>query len=294
MMDRVRSALYTTAEAVRGELNGSPSFNSSAAGQPLQAALAKLRVVDLETGRVRSLRPGERYACISHEWSKHLPGEDVTTEIREQVREDVDAVIKRYGRYGLSPPTAIWLDTVCIDQDNDSDKAYWVPRMGDVYSHAICTYPILSRVDILKDITPMVDRHPCRNWSIAHDCTTSRCSEGHDLSDQELQILLAALEKVMQHGWRERIWIAQETVLSKTICFLNGSGSVDLREMRKLCALLMYEDARFHWDTWVLRCEKWFYDRLLMHKLYSVDALGAALVLKSTETMKATVPSCLY
>ncbi|MCJ1440627.1 MAG: hypothetical protein MMC23_001113 [Stictis urceolatum] len=299
-MDRLRSFAHSAAENLR-DFGASPPISSSRAGQPLRASLAKLRVIDLETGDLRALRLGERYACVSHEWSKHpqhLNGQEVTDHIRNQIHRYQMGQIEKYGKL-LGLPTAVWIDTLCIDQSDDSDKAYWVPRMGDVYSHACRSYLILPGLDLLAKLQPFLIRHPCGSFhSIQHRCAYNNgaCSKGHDFSDDELMVILECVRDIMNHGWRDRIWIAQESVLSPLIHFLDDGSVMDLREVQKLCALIHHERSRYDLETrhWILDCVSWFGERSLMHSLYTADVLGADTTLKFTENMRSTLPADIY
>src|SRR5271154_1352090 len=49
--------------------------------------------------------------------------------------------------------TRCWLDSKCIDQSSEDDKAYWVRRMDEVYFEARCTMLLLGPD---CDLTPLL------------------------------------------------------------------------------------------------------------------------------------------
>lgn len=106
----------------------------------------------------------------------------------------------------------IWIDAICINQVDTSEKNHQVPLMKDIYSVSN-VFIWLGESDIHSDefIRLMKER---RNYSIS---TTSDTE-----SDSIAYILSLSIDLVMKPWW-ERTWTVQELYLAKTVLFMCGT-----------------------------------------------------------------------
>lgn len=94
------------------------------------------------------------YIALSHAWGlgKHRPLETVGDNFEEHKTEiktdalsrtfrDAIAVCRRLGEKFL------WIDSLCIIQDDDGDKAREIPRMHEIYGGAVLTISAMSAHD---------------------------------------------------------------------------------------------------------------------------------------------------
>ncbi|KAI5777654.1 hypothetical protein EDC01DRAFT_393808 [Geopyxis carbonaria] len=256
-------------------------------GQPLKASLSKLRILDLKTHKTRSLRLGERYAAISHVWSTDTNGKGtiidlVSTCLKESTGLDTQ---------GRPWPTGVWIDTHCIQQTSEEDKAFWVPRMGDVYNSATWVFVMLPGSNAVARLRNYAERLPCKIEF--HNCTGrwGSCSEGHPFDSEELDTIRSLYKEVMCAVWRERIWICQETVLAKDLYFFDQSGFTTVDKIKKVCGLLLYANLG---DEEIEDSAAWHSKRLMMHNDYNFGTLSANYVITYTTKMKATEQKDLY
>ena len=96
--------------------------------------LEQLIVIDLTTRYLRKIRPREHYAVVSHVWA-----DDGQVDL-------IDFIVKAIDKYQVNTPTSVWIDTLCIDEADDAAKAFWVPRMGDIYASASRTFLALPGI----------------------------------------------------------------------------------------------------------------------------------------------------
>ncbi|KAH9233854.1 hypothetical protein K456DRAFT_36617 [Colletotrichum gloeosporioides 23] len=99
----------------------------------------------------------------------------------------------------------LWADAVCIDQDNQSEKAHHIPLMSSIYRNAAGVLIWLGEIALGGDRDPL--------WKLS--------------PEPEDYILL-------DHPWFRRRWVIQEAVLNKTT---NMFSANDDRNFESVCDL---------------------------------------------------------
>lgn len=129
----------------------------------------------------------------------------------------------RRHRRGKVPPLAIWIDAICINQDDDaSEKPQQLSLMGCIYANARETYFWLgpgnnSTVKAMKYLRngfmPSRDSTPWSNafriWWYLFSFHWSQLQPG--------------LEKVFSQDWINRVWTLQECLLSRNGTLVCGN-----------------------------------------------------------------------
>lgn len=124
-----------------------------------------------------------------------------------------------------------WLDTVCIKQDDDDEKAIEIPKMSFIYKTS--TFCALYRDEFddndayklnktLEKITPNLSDHK-----------TTICQ------------VIPGQAKLTECLWAERIWTLQETILPKKLVFITKNYVVDFSNI-----LMMLSVAYNEWSHW--------------------------------------------
>ncbi|CZR55458.1 uncharacterized protein PAC_05346 [Phialocephala subalpina] len=102
----------------------------------------------------------------------------------------------------------LWIDTICIDQQNGDEKAIQVALMGDIYSRAASHH--MARLKLLRKLNL---RPPSGDW---RDCWESY------------------LNFCRRRRWFSRIWIVQEVVLARSIVVQCGTSSISWENVETL------------------------------------------------------------
>jgi len=124
-----------------------------------------------------------------------------------------------YLRY-KDKPRILWIDAICVDQQNPKERGHQVKRMADIYSKAVKVLIWLGPE--LDDSSRAMD---CLNYiaSKVHvDFTTSSMSPATNETHWADQGVAPALNEVdvvavfhfIQRSWFERLWIWQEVLLA--------------------------------------------------------------------------------
>lgn len=146
---------------------------------------------------------------------------------------------------GLGP---IWIDAVCINQNNNKEKTSQVTLMSDIYGSAKQVIAWLGEassgieevINLIEEKVPVT----LQDFRREHDHPKSSLVLSDDEKVQSLKRNLTPeeLEKISSFiaplTWFSRAWIVQETVLARDLRFLYGSFYISIDTIWKGCFCL--------------------------------------------------------
>jgi Heterokaryon incompatibility protein (HET) len=183
-----------------------------------------LRLIDVNEYRIVRIEGACRYVCLSYVWGKiSQPQYTSETKAAFQVLYGLKSELIRLPRtirdaievtkqLGID---YIWIDAICIEQDNEMDKAAIIADMGAIYSNSILTIVASTNTDPSAGL-PGVSTTPRTQIQI------------HERL-QGLQLAVAfhdnrrPLADVEDSVWNSRAWTYQEWQLSQRILFFTDS-----------------------------------------------------------------------
>ncbi|EGZ70011.1 HET-domain-containing protein [Neurospora tetrasperma FGSC 2509] len=159
------------------------------------------------------------YQALSYEWG--LPSDDDpnitidghTVRIRKNLSEALKQIssVIRYLDFLL-----LWIDALCINQNDDAEKSQQVQKMGKIFSSAeqvlAWTGPMANDSDYAMDILNSVPQDKILYPEILNNNRAKT----------------AILAWCNRPYWK-RIWIIQELFLAKRLVFMCGSRSISRR-----------------------------------------------------------------
>ncbi|KAI0881529.1 uncharacterized protein GGS22DRAFT_59316 [Annulohypoxylon maeteangense] len=244
-----------------------------------------------------------RHVAISYVWSEWKTNPADRLPDWTLLRERLLAVVGDNAPAGLRKETwgvnKCWIDCKCIDQDSDLDKAYWIPRMDEVYAEARCT--VLLVRDDLSPLMHLSHEISCRfkgklnsvdELLAPHNCLLSQsCTLLPDLAPERENVCLDALESFTSGAWQRRAWILQEVLLSENYLLSWGaSGWMSLSDVGVIAGALSFRHPTKLWlrefANW---CRRLWYLRQNYGETQSFE-LSDANVLQLAAGLEATVP----
>ncbi|KAK7428024.1 hypothetical protein QQZ08_005455 [Neonectria magnoliae] len=152
--------------------------------------------------------PSADYDALSYTWGAPEFTETITLDGQHAklVTLTLHSALQRF-RYSLKPHR-LWVDAVCIDQDDDVDKAAQIPLMGDIYRQAACVLVWLGAE--AQQMTSLRDLD-----IIARQKSTSWTTEG-----------IETIQAVVGHAWFWRRWVVQEVTLNANVTLNAGSSTM--------------------------------------------------------------------
>lgn len=190
-------------DSTKGEIR---VIDISPAKSPLDSIIGHLRVV--------SLRDQPEYEALSYVWGDSrctnqiiLDGKKfaVTGNLFEALTQLRDVKKAR----------TLWIDAVCINQKNDTEKTAQVMIMGKVYSQASRVLVWLSG-----------DEPP----GLLDDIATFGNDQERHFTESPLSLLVLSMI-----DWWHRAWTFQEAALARNILFHVGNKYFDLKDLEAYC-----------------------------------------------------------
>ncbi|KAJ4196347.1 hypothetical protein NW767_009468 [Fusarium falciforme] len=174
---------------------------------------------------VHSISGGSKYEALSYTWGD---ANDLRPVLVNGIHINVTANLRVALQYLRRPsePRVLWIDVVCINQNDNQEKLLQIQRMGCIFSSAV------SVIAWLGESTPDVDQVWSTMAQIGEFIWTARVSGDHNLPDTDFAPGLASPDDLRQKGvdvdaidWTtiwdlcerpfwHRVWIIQELVLA--------------------------------------------------------------------------------
>ena len=154
------------------------------------------------------------YDALSYCWGEDegttlITCNGVELEIRKNLHKALQYLLKdRCPSY-----RPLWIDAICLNQDDDEEKAVQVPRMGEIYRAATRTVVWLGEdVDdsgmALTFLEELTEETLGNIDSLLQEGTSSK---------ETFDYQLASLTKLLNQPWFYRLWVVQEVILSQRI-----------------------------------------------------------------------------
>lgn len=165
-----------------------------------------------------ALNDAPTYNAISYTWGDNT--QEYTVKINEQdfhINHNCFYALWQACRHYFT--TFIWIDSLCIDQNNSAEKSAQVWIMSNIYRRAArvlaCVGPHADNSSLLTDLMPNIVR--------AFDQRESQEVKLFDSVDKETESRLLESFRLFQHrAYWKRLWIIQEIALATHIDVLCG------------------------------------------------------------------------
>jgi len=183
------------------------------------------------------LAPSEHvkdYAALSYTWgSTSRPGDITINGSNMAVTKNVylalrDLRYKERDRY-------LWIDALCIDQNNDGERGHQVQQMGSIYSKAErviiwlgeATYETDYVMYHMKQLEEEGIKHAFIDWNISDKQWVKIWSTMiQGLRADQKHVLVEGLRSLLCRSWFKRVWIIQETANARVAEIVCGGKSV--------------------------------------------------------------------
>ena len=186
-----------------------------------------------------------RYIALSYTWgssskTRNIRSNGLSLSVTENVYGALENIHSPFGpgRAYRGSPT-LWVDAICINQEDLEERAEQVKLMRDIYSHAFRTIIWLpfrqdstedevTNVDkAFKSMVMLVEAYQLAEFKqMLHQGRLSFDTLNHmTIGGQAIKVLFPDREGVktfFSQPWFERIWICQEVAVSTTTMVFDG------------------------------------------------------------------------
>jgi len=142
-----------------------------------------------------------------------------------------------------------WIDSICINQEDDKERSSQVELMGRIYKKAKLTIVWLGEeTDQSVEATEFLRTLSDPKWKSGNDRTVIK-----PLLDHKLAPKWKAVEALLSNEWWKRVWTLQEFIISEQVKFYWGPANVSRAQL--MAALLVnwscfqMDRKLVHWKT---------------------------------------------
>ncbi|KAG6358534.1 hypothetical protein INS49_012051 [Diaporthe citri] len=219
-------------------------FECDSADDDIECHLAEKRLSDSNDG-------DEGYTAISYAWGDlKFTNEIWLGDQRLLIGANLDAALRHLRRRDI--PIRLWVDAVCINQGNVTEKSQQVQQMRNVFSAASDTIIWLGPGGGNTSVAAwnLLERHS--SWAL------------NDRGERD-QTLPAKLEEdllcfrgefrdveidVLSRPWFRRLWVFQEAVLSRSLSIQCGYRRISWDDFSKTVLQSERHQDRYGFSTW--------------------------------------------
>ena len=210
--------------------------------EAIDRAARKIKLLKLEPGlpsddivcniRCTSLDGCSKYEALSYVWGDaDFTSPVICNDKERQITTNLAAALRHLR--DVEKPRTIWIDALCIDQEDPNERSEQVRMMGDIYSRADRvliwlgpegpeTRPALQALQQLESyFYGQYDRYP----SISDDSSSMgylRVSSRDSLGDNPLDVDWQSLAEFLNRPWFQRLWVVQEAAKAKEAVLICG------------------------------------------------------------------------
>lgn len=177
------------------------------------------------------------YYALSYRWSPPTPGTFLVVDgIEVNVSDDLALALRAAMRHVVpsGAPLIIWVDAICINQQDDFERTFQVAIMNHIYSCCRGTFIWLGAeadnsglaIDMINEVSKAYDewyQQIMRREIIPPEPSPLQKSPRHR----------SALAPFLSRSYWERLWIVQEVLLSDEKLILCGDGRLDWVDLQK-------------------------------------------------------------
>ncbi|KAI2473781.1 HET-domain-containing protein [Annulohypoxylon bovei var. microspora] len=250
---------------------------------PLDNPSKEIRVLEItdnardtiECRLVKDKVDGQPYSALSWSWGKRDHNDTTAIHII-QPNESYDFLVPRSLESAIRVLRSrgvfrVWIDFICMDQDNINEKNFQVPLMSNIYGEAECVYVWLGDEG--------------ENSKLAMDFIKNRVLNLKEfdrlIRDDKIIKEWQALSALMRRTWFSRRWIVQEIAIAQKATLFCGMESVDWKDFAD--AVSLFNEV----ETGTRRISEVINDKVLGHMpdLGDVSELSATKLVEETNNL---------
>lgn len=190
--------------------------------------------VSLNTSKLGSNSP---YEAISYTWGDAKKNSKILIDgLPFDTTASAFNVLR--SRSSIWRTRVIWIDSICINQDDALEKGQQVALMGEIYRQCSRTIVWLGdyedivmsfgAIGLIRDLVN-------RSWGSISNLQFHKKMDDAGLFFSMFR--LPALVKLLSHPWFERVWVVQEVALPKIVHVIYGGQYIEWDDLEKIAGM---------------------------------------------------------
>lgn len=182
------------------------------------------------TFSLASLHDEPCYEALSYVWGTSGPTASVLLHGRSfPVTHNLETILRHLRR---EEDRILWIDALCINQDDVDERSHQVSEMHDIYSRAFRVIAYLGEawegINSTFELMGFAGDHPDHHWNSTSARNLTSC--GFDIASA---LQRHSIERFFSSPWWTRIWTVQECVLARRMEYMCGRYRLDARVLHR-------------------------------------------------------------
>lgn len=221
----------------------------------LEASLFNCRIDDA------SVRPS--YTAVSYVWGDTTRVDTILIDgINFGITKSAAEVLRRLRQPDVV--VTVWLDAICINQQDITERENQVSFMHQIYAYAARTFvwlgPATDDSDLAMQYVEQLDWQKFNeeqrlSLGLRHDRSRKTFLLEDSINDQVSRAVMRACCDLIARNWFSRAWVQQEATVCRNTIVACGEMEVSWDHLFAL-AWLMTEKWTIRWPLW-LAIERW-------------------------------------
>ncbi|KAI0852756.1 heterokaryon incompatibility protein-domain-containing protein [Daldinia vernicosa] len=183
-----------------------------------------------------NLREPVWYTALSYTWGNGVFDRVIECDsFSKAITESLHAALCQFRRPDQS--VMLWVDQICINQDDPEEKSGQIPLMSRIYTHALNTIGWLGMPTPETDNVIQLLEEIISTLRFIQSVTCPDDFEGLDLPTAD-SILWKELWDFLSRPWYKRLWVIQEMTLSSDLWLMCGSHITTFNIVSHACVNL--------------------------------------------------------
>lgn len=216
------------------------------ANQPLKCCIKRRSLsldADLDSNLDAGVDARPEYHAISYSWGKLKGTVPIYVSGRLlEVPKSTENVLRSLHRCSGGISAAVWIDSICIDQENVQEKGKQVAMMDLIFKHAATVHVWLGPSDnstaaAISSIHAITEERLQGETGGARWLANFATKMGTHVLERYIELPLpngcnwSALVRFFSSEWFTRLWVVQEAVLARNAVCHCGSLNVPLDDV---------------------------------------------------------------
>ncbi|KAF2114171.1 heterokaryon incompatibility protein-domain-containing protein [Lophiotrema nucula] len=222
--------------------------------EPLDDSPDAMRVLEVEPdlldGKIsvtlRHERLPTRYRCLSYVWGEDPSDHEILLNGEPiRIRRNLFEFLCTARKYRWGQP--LWIDALCINQEDHIERGHQVRQMGRIYQGAIEVLIWLGPQPGLEAFFDLCHKGQQYSHLLPHEAWLSYSiginTAISDLLQSQSHVMDTALVLLSGHPYWSRTWIAQEVLLARALRVLIGTREMEWQRLiRAIEAYMKYSE----------------------------------------------------
>jgi len=203
---------------------------------PLDLSQESIRLIKILPGSAEPIQCQLRHAtlsevdyiALSYQWGSSADAKQIELNSRQFcVTSNLHAFLLAARKKGAT--TSFWIDAVCIDQSNISERNEQVKRMSQIYSTAKEVWVWLGNIPLVSPL-PVSQVFDLSQPAHVPDLSERARTKIQKWRSEGNEAWLVVLRSICSRGYWNRLWIVQEFLIANSLLILVGDDTVQGEE----------------------------------------------------------------